>query len=118
MDLDLAAIQDQMEIGSKVGMETAERIYREGAFSHPVAQLQLDTPLSQDIPRGTSVSGVAFSSAGGEVVGRSRDFWPMGATEVLVEYAITADQQNVRDVGDYMWTRLRFCDLIAFLCPY
>jgi hypothetical protein len=97
MDLDLAAIQDQFKLGTKIGMATAERIYREGAFSHPVARLRLDAPLSQDVPSGTRVTGLAFSSSADEVEGRTRDFWAKGSTEVYVEYAVTPDQSNVRE---------------------
>jgi hypothetical protein len=95
MDLDLAAIEDQFKLGTKVGMETAERIYREGAFSHPVAKLTLDAPLSADVPRGTRVTGVAFSSSGGRVEARTREFWAKESMEVFVEYAISPDQSNV-----------------------
>jgi hypothetical protein len=103
MDLDLTAIEDQFTLGTKVGMEAAERIYREGAFSHPVAKLTLDVPLSEDVPRGTRVTGVAFSSSGGQVEGRTRDFWAKESTEVFVEYAIGADQSNVRkDLNMFM----------------
>lgn len=93
----MAAIQDQFELGTKVGMKTAEKIYSEGAFSHPVAKLTLDSPLAEDVPRGTRVTGVAFSAQGGMVEGRTREFWPKDATEVLVEYSIGADQATVRD---------------------
>ena len=96
MDLDFAAIQDQFELGTKVGMEKAEKVYREGAFSHPVAKLTLDAPLSEDVPRGTRVTGVAFSAQGGLIEGRTREFWPKGSTEVLVEYSIEASQASVR----------------------
>lgn len=103
MDLDLAAIQDQFELGTKVGMERAERVYREGAFSHPVAKLTLDSPLTEDVPRGTRVTGVAFSAQGGIIEGRSREFWPKDATEVLVEYSISADQSTVRAVHRFLF---------------
>jgi hypothetical protein len=96
IDLDLAAIQDQFELGTKVGMEVAEKIYREGAFSHPVAKLTLDSPLTEDVPRGTRVTGVAFSTQGQMIEGRTRDFWPKDATEVFVEYSIGVDQATVR----------------------
>jgi hypothetical protein len=99
MDLDLTAIEDQFGLGTKVGMEAAERIYREGAFSHPGAKLTLDMPLSEDVPRGSRVTGAAFSSSGGEVEGRTRGFWAKESTEVFIEYAISADQSNVRHLG-------------------
>ncbi|KAG7364613.1 hypothetical protein IV203_037815 [Nitzschia inconspicua] len=94
MDLDLAAIKDQFEVGTKVAMGNAEWIYREGAFSHPVARLQLDSPLPEDIPAGTRVSGLALSSSGGVIEARTRDFSPKESTELFVEYAIYADQLN------------------------
>jgi len=94
IDLDFLAIQGQFESGTKVGIEIGERIYREGAFSHPVAKLTLDNPLSEDVPRGTRVMGVAISSQVGTVEGVTRDFWARGDTEVLVEYAISPDQSN------------------------
>lgn len=101
MDLDMAAIIDQFELGTKVGTEKAERIYREGAFSHPVAKLRLDAPLSEGIPEGTRVIGVAYSSQGGIVEGRTRDYWAKDSKDVFVEYAISSDQSNVRWRGDY-----------------
>jgi hypothetical protein len=95
IDLDLEAIENQFDIGTKVAIETAERIYREGAFSHPGARLQLDSPLTQDVPKGTQLRGV--SSKGGIVFARAKQFWARGDTAVLVEYPITSDQSNVSE---------------------
>jgi hypothetical protein len=77
----------------------AERIYHEGAHSRPVAILMLDNPLSQDIPKGIEVTGVArtttSSSHGNLVTGRTKDVWKSGDTVVTVEYAIGIDPTNV-----------------------
>ncbi len=90
----MAAIEDQLQLGTKLGMEVAERIYREGAFSHPVAKLKLDSPLLEGIPSGTRVTGVASSASGGMVEGRTSYFSEKGSTDLIVEYAISADQSN------------------------
>jgi hypothetical protein len=76
-------------------MEVAEQIYREGAFSHSVAKLLLDAPLQQDVPIGSPVTGVAFSSQVGIVNGIAREDWLKGDSEVLVEYAVGADSVYV-----------------------
>ncbi len=64
-----------------------------------MAILNLDIPLSQDIPKGTDVTGVARSSRGILVRGRTKEVWKAGDTVVTVEYAISVDPANVSDVS-------------------
>lgn len=63
-----------------------------------MAIVNLDTPLSQDIPKGAEVTGVSRSSRSILVRGRTKEAWKAGDTVVLVEYAISADQGNVSAV--------------------
>ncbi len=60
-----------------------------------MALLTLDSPLSQDVPKGAEVTGVARSSLGILVTGRAKEAWKAGDVVVTVEYAISIDPANV-----------------------
>jgi hypothetical protein len=94
IDLDLRDIKAQLSIGTESSAASAERIYREGAHSHPVALITLDSPLPRDIPKGTQVTGVARSSRY-LVTGRAKEAWNQGNVIVTVEYAISPDPSHV-----------------------
>jgi hypothetical protein len=68
-------------------------VYREGAFSKPVAELEFLDPLDQDIPEGTSVVGDAVAN-GAEVTGTVLNGALKGDDHVLVQYHISHVQES------------------------
>ena len=109
IDLDLRDIKSLLSVGTRSAAEAAERIYREGAHCRPVALITLDNPLSQDVPKGAEVTGLARSSQGVVVTGHAKEAWKQGDKIVAIEYAISLDQSNVSwfHSGSIVFVRLK-----------
>ena len=74
------------------GWKNAEDLYRDGAFSKPVAKIQLISPLEADLPDGSVVLGI--DTDGYQVSGKL--YHPASAQdrELEVQYDIGEVQTN------------------------
>ena len=95
IDLDLHEIKVLLHGNpeSNMAWTMAERMYREGAHSRPVAELKLGSPILQDLPSGTPVSGNAVAN-GTTVTGTVYHRVEKGDEYVLIQYDIKEDQEN------------------------
>jgi hypothetical protein len=75
----------QLSLGTSSGLETAMRIYNEGAFSEPIAILNLTTPLTSALSIGDEAIGTSEDGAL-EVKGRIIESYPKGSREIRVKY--------------------------------
>ena len=74
--------------------DDAKAIYEFGAYCRSYAELSLDSPLTQDIPKGVVVKGLTTSSStsssnNGELDGRILLRASAGATTLQVQYPLT-----------------------------
>ena len=74
--------------------DDAKAIYEFGAYCRSYAELSLDSPLTQDIPKGVVVKGLTTSSNNGEVDGRIFRRASAGATTLQVQYPFTETAQS------------------------
>lgn len=93
--MDLQLIQSELEKERESGFRIAQRVYQEGAFSRPVAELILDEPLEFTIPAGSEIIGPAvdgdsFALVKGTAHVKARE----GDTVLEVLYDIRDDQQD------------------------
>jgi hypothetical protein len=93
ISLDLHTIKAHLQKGTNTAYKSAERVYREGAFSKPVAELIFHDPLNQHIPKGTSVIGDAVAN-GTEVNGTVLHGAFKGDGHVLVQYDISHVEES------------------------
>jgi len=92
LDLDQQAFLQNLELGTLEGYEQAMKIYTQGAFSEPLAYLNLTTPLHSALAIGDEVIGTSqgFTS---EVKGFLVDNYPKGTQLIRVKYK-TNDVQS------------------------
>lgn len=92
IDLDQAAMEDQLALANEDSYAAARAIYEKGAFSKSTAKVSLTTALPSDVLKGTSITGV---NANGEaVMGKAYEDNVAGATSLLVQYKTTDSQKN------------------------
>lgn len=75
-----------MQKETQRGWDNAENLYREGAFSKPVAKVTLHNPLETNVPEGTVVRGL--DTDGYEVTGTLYEEAKANEQEVLIQYDI------------------------------
>ncbi|KAL3938264.1 MAG: hypothetical protein SGBAC_006787 [Bacillariaceae sp.] len=92
IDQDLHVIHLELQKETQRGWINGEKIYREGAFSKPVAKIQLISPLNEDVPVGTAVSGV--DTGGFQVYGKLYKDAKAEERELVVQYHINEVQAN------------------------
>lgn len=89
VDLDVRAIKKELEKQNEEGWVNAEALYRQGAFSKPVATIALKGALRDSVPLGTPVSGVAVD--GFEVSGKTFEETAANETSIRIEYDIDSN---------------------------
>ncbi len=95
LDLDLQLIQSELEKERESGFRIAQRVYQEGAFSRPVAELYLDQELESSIPAGAEVIGTAYDWETYALVKGTLHVKAQKGTRVLeILYDIRDDQEN------------------------
>lgn len=98
IDLDLHVIMQQLALGTRTSYTLAERLYKEGAHSQPVARITLDEPLSQYVPVGTVSQGVALKVTEGmdaqHVLGTVLRPANIGDTKMIIAYQVNQFQDS------------------------
>lgn len=98
LDLDLSLIQSQVATERESGFRIAQRVYQEGAYSRPAAELILNQPLEVDIPAGTEVIGPVYDDQTFTLVkGIVHDDTKAGDNVLDVLYNIRDDQDDYVD---------------------
>jgi len=92
IDQDLHVIHHELHRETQRGWTNAEKLYREGAFSKPVAKIGLITPLADDFPVGSAVRGLDVG--GFEVAGMLYKAAKSADQELMVQYDVDEVQAN------------------------
>ncbi|CAJ1931940.1 unnamed protein product [Cylindrotheca closterium] len=92
IDQDLHVIHLELKKETQRGWTNAEKIYREGAFSKPVAKILLNSPLEDDLPAKTTVKGV--DTSGFPVSGTLFKEAKVDERELMIQYDISEVQAN------------------------
>lgn len=75
----------QLTLGTDSGYETAMRIYSEGAFTEPIAHINLTSPLIDTLIIGDKVIG-SSEDVSREIRGSIIDNYPKGSRTIRVKY--------------------------------
>jgi len=92
IDLDQAAMEEQLALATTESYANALKIYSEGAYSKSVAEVTLSTPLTANVPKGTVIMGV--NTDGNQVAGKAYEDNAAGATTLAVQYQTSDSQKN------------------------
>eukprot|EP00536_Pseudo-nitzschia_multiseries_P013019 jgi/Psemu1/245078/estExt_Genewise1.C_5300008 len=92
IDLDQAAMEEQLALATSESYANALKIYSEGAYSKSVAEVTLTTSLSQNVPKGTVIMGV--NTDGNQIAGKAYEDNAAGATTLAVQYQTSDSQKN------------------------
>mmetsp|Transcript_4355 Transcript_4355/g.12532 ORF Transcript_4355/g.12532 Transcript_4355/m.12532 type:complete len:579 (-) Transcript_4355:233-1969(-) len=92
IDLDQAAMEDQLAIRNIEAWSNAENVYKNGGHSKSVAMITLSTPLAGALEKFTTVTGQ--NSAGATVYGQVYDDYANGATTVGIQYKVIDIQES------------------------
>ena len=92
IDLDQAAIMNQLDLGTEAAFETAQEIYNKGGNSKSYAQLTLDEPLTVAIAKGTIITGI--DSNGQAVTGKAYTDAKVNDQIIQVQYKTLDNQMN------------------------
>ena len=93
--MDLSLIQAELATERESGFRVAQRVYQEGAYSRPAAELILNQPLEIDVPAGTEVIGPVYDEQSFTLVkGIVHDDTKAGETVLDVLYNIRDDQDD------------------------
>ena len=90
IDLDQAAFESQLALGTEESFDIAKQIYLQGGHSKSFAEVTLSTPLVGSIGKGAEILGM--NEKGKQVVGKAYDDYSSGATAIKVQYKTTDDQ--------------------------
>lgn len=85
--MDVHAIKKELGKQNDEGWSNAMAIYRQGAFSKPIATLTLTEPLQDSISSGTAVTGMAMD--GSEIFGET--FGKTGTNDTSLRIAYDND---------------------------
>lgn len=92
IDLDQAAMEEQLALGTAESYTNALKIYSDGAFSKSVAEVTLSSALTANVPKGTPIMGK--NAAGNQVAGKAYEDNAAGATSIAVQYQTSDSQIN------------------------
>lgn len=92
IDQDLHVIHMECHKETQRAWNSAENIYRNGAFSKSVAKIKLDSPLEDEFPVGSVVRGL--DTDGFEVSGRLYKVAKAEQRELMVQYDTNEVQTN------------------------
>ena len=109
LDLDQAALEDQLSMEDPFAFKKAESIYEFGGHSKSVANLKLSSPLAGSLKKFTAVSGK--NADGGTVYGVVYDDYANGASTIGIQYKTTDIQSSYVEcqVGGLVKTNLKGC---------
>lgn len=93
IDLDQEEFIAQLSLGTDSGFDSAMQIYSKGAFSEPVAYLNLTSPLAATLTVGDRVIGTS-QGATTEVRGSIVANYPKGTSTIVVKYDVNEIQSS------------------------
>jgi len=93
IDLDQKAIETELKKATDQGFTNAKNIYEKGGNSKSFARVNLGTGLTVAVPKGTVISGI--NSDGLQVMGKAKDNFGAGATEIDVQYQTSDSSPHV-----------------------
>jgi len=91
IDLDQAALQNELSKSTDDGFQNARNIYENGGNSKSIAVVKLDIALSSQLTKGTEISGV--NNDGETILGKSYGTYTEGVSSITVQY-MTSDIQE------------------------
>lgn len=95
IDLDQKVIEEQLALETDQGFAAAMKVYSQGAFSKPYAEVQLDQPLPVDVAKGVEVFG---QRADGKFVrGSTAAAFKTGESIIQVQYHAGTQQETYHD---------------------
>lgn len=92
IDLDQAAIEQELAKETEDSFEAAKKVYNEGGSSKSYAQITLDSPLSSTVSKGTKMT--AKASDGSQVAGATYDKYDEGTLIIKFQYQTSDVQAN------------------------
>ena len=93
MDLDQAAMERQLALGTAEGHATAKDIYNNGGHSKSHARITLTPPgLTKKLSKGDAITGIAVD--GTTIDAKAYSGADIGSTTVLVQYKTLDTQEN------------------------
>jgi len=96
LDLDQAAIEDQLSSLSEETFGNAVKVYEQGGHSKSFATLQLSQPLTEDLPPGTHVRGRA-DDQDTVVKGKTKGVHQVNSDVLQVLYQVLEEQDSYVD---------------------
>ena len=92
IDLDQAAIMNQLDLGTEAAFDVAQEIYEKGGNSKSYAQLTLTEPLTAPIAKGTIITGLDSSDQA--VTGKAYTDAAVNDSILEVQYKTLDNQMN------------------------
>lgn len=93
IDLDQKEFEKQLAVGTPQSWNAAMEIYTKGAFSDPIAELNLTQPLANPLSVGDGILGFSTGEAS-EVKAAVIENYPKGTTIIRVAYDVNQIQEN------------------------
>ncbi len=94
IDLDQAAIEAQLAIGTPESFANARRIYEEGGHSKSYAELSILTQNGLPFPVAKGTLIVSKNVEGTEVAGKAYEDYVSGVKRIRVQYSTTDIQES------------------------
>jgi len=91
IDLDQAAMEELLALGTSDSFDNALAIYTQGAYSKSVADVTFAQPIGTDISKGDAIVGT--DKDGNQVIGKAYADYTSAATSMLIQYK-TSDNQS------------------------
>jgi len=109
IDLDQAAIEDQLDLRTPESFRFAQKIYNDGGNSKSYAQVTLTTPLTAKLRKGDEIIGE--NAEGSSVGGKAYKDFDSGESVIKVQYITTDIQENYVQcqVGALLVTNMKGC---------
>ena len=103
-------IEAQLALGTDQGVQAALKVYSQGAFSKPYAEVTLSTGLGVDVAKGVTVMGM--NADGKQIRGLTMTATKTGDTVLLLQYHASPVQASFTDchVGGNPEPNTRGCE--------
>jgi len=92
LDLDQKAIQIELAKLTGDGFQNAKEIYQEGGYSKSYAEIRLDTSLSEQLTKGTEITGKDTTNE--MINAKSYSTYEAGVSNIIVQYSTLVTQDN------------------------
>jgi len=92
LDLDQKAIQIELAKLTGDGFQNAKEIYQEGGYSKSYAEIRLDSELSEQLTKGTEITGKDTTNE--MINAKSYSTYAAGVSNIIVQYSTLVTQDN------------------------